>query len=82
MASAVLLILILYMIGVTSWKESAISDLGVLETLWLEAHSEILHGQMLKVHDPTLHNLRIAGVLDVCFADDIHEAQEKDDGRM
>ena len=64
------------MIGVTTWKHSPISELGVLETLWLEAHSETLHERMLLVRDPTLYNLRVAGMLGVCLADDIREALE------
>ena len=64
------------MIGVTPWKESPISELGVLEILWLEAHSETLHERMLLVRDPTLYNLRVAGMLGVCLADDIREALE------
>ena len=61
------------MVGVTSSQPPAISELGVLETLWLEAHSEDLHECMLRVEDPTLHNLRVAGMFDVCIADDVGE---------
>ena len=59
------------MVGVTSSQPSAISELGVLETWWLEAHSEVLHEQMLQVEDPTVYNLRVAGMFDVCIADDV-----------
>ena len=64
------------MVGVTSWQHPPISELGVLETLWLEAHSETLHDCMLLVCDPTLYNLQVAGMLGVCLADDIREALE------
>ena len=55
-----------------------ISELGVLETLWLEAHSEVLHERMLQVEDPTMNNLRVAGMFEVCLADDVREVVDKD----
>ena len=55
-----------------------ISELGVLETLWLEAHSEVLHERMLQVEDPTMNKLRVAGMFEVCLADDIREVVDKD----
>ena len=72
-ASVLVSILAFDMVGVTSSQPSAISELGVLETWWLEAHSEVLHEQMLQVEDPTVYNLRVAGMFDVCIADDVCE---------
>ena len=72
-ASVVLFILAFYMVSVTSSQSSLISQLGVLETLWLEAHSKVLHERMLQVEDPTVYNLRVAGMFDVCIADDVCE---------
>ena len=67
------------MVGVTSEPQPCeISELGVLETLWLEAHSEVLHERMLQVEDPTMYNLRVAGMFDVCLADDVREVLDKD----
>ena len=78
MASVILFILAFYMVGVGSSTPSVITELGVLEALWLEAHSEVLHERMLQVEDPTVHNLRVAGMFDVCLADDVREALDKD----
>ena len=72
-ASVVLFILAFYMVGGTSSQPCAISKLGVLETLWLEAHSEVLHERMVQIKDPTMNNLRVAGMFDVCIADDVAE---------
>ncbi|KAF8546560.1 hypothetical protein OG21DRAFT_1607730 [Imleria badia] len=77
-ASVLLFILAFYMIGVGSWTPSAITELGVLEALWLEAHSEVLHERMLQVEDPTVYNLRVAGMFDVCLADDVREVLDRD----
>lgn len=77
-ASVVLLILAFYMVGVDPPTPSAITELGVLETLWLEAHSHVLHERMLQVEDPTVHNLRVAGMFDVCLADDVREVLDND----
>ena len=39
----------------------------------LEAHTEVLHECMLQVEDPMMYNLRVAGMSDVCVADDVGE---------
>ena len=62
------------MVGVGPSTSVSLSELGVLETLWLEAHSDVLHARMCQVADPTLHNLRAAGMFGVCLADEVREA--------
>ena len=77
-ASVLLFILAIYMVGIAPSTPCAITGLGVLETLWLEAHSEVLHERMLQVKDPAMYNLRIAGMFDVCLADDVPEVLDED----
>lgn len=81
-ASVLLFTLAIYMVGFDSSTASAITNLGVLESLWLEAHSEVLHEHMMQVEDPTVHNLRVAGMFDVCLADIVHEVLERQHGAV
>lgn len=76
-ASVMLFILAFYMLGVTPSTPSAITTFGVLETLWLEAHSETLHERMMDVEEPTVYNLRVAGMFEVCIAEDVREVVDK-----
>ena len=43
--------------------------MSVLECLWLEAHSELLHSRLHAVEEPRLDTLRAAGMFDVCLGD-------------
>lgn len=76
-APVMLLMLSIYMLGIAPSKPSVMSELGVLETLWLEAQSEVLHEYLLRVEDPTVYNLRVGGMFDVCLADEVHDVLEK-----
>ena len=67
----------LHLVGVTALRSLTFSSLGVLETLWLESHSQLLHDHMLEIDDPSLDNLRSGGVLKFCIADELAAAEEK-----
>lgn len=67
------------MVGVTTPRSLAVSSFGVLETLWLGFHSQVLYDRMLEIDDPSLDNLRRAGTLKVCIADELAATEEKDE---
>ena len=78
-ASVTIFLLTLYLVGIKAPKSLTFSSLGVLETLWLESHSQLLHDHMLEIDDPCLDNLRSGGVLKVCIADELVEAEDKNE---
>lgn len=52
-----------------SGEHTLISGTSVLECLWLEAHSELLHSRLQTVEEPRLDTLRAAGMFDICLGD-------------
>lgn len=74
-----LFLLLFYIVGVSSPRSLPVSSLGVLETLWLESHSQRIHDRMLEVDDPSLDNLRRAGMFRVCLADELGVRRESDE---
>ncbi|KAF8552335.1 hypothetical protein OG21DRAFT_151999 [Imleria badia] len=78
-ASVALFLLLFYLVGVTSPRSVAVSSLGVLETLWLESHSQRIHERMVEVDDPSLDNLRRVGMFKVCLADELGARKESDE---
>ncbi|KAF8136907.1 hypothetical protein EV363DRAFT_1155909 [Boletus edulis] len=75
-ASVIIFILVFYMVGVTPTRPLAASSLGVLETLWLESRSQRIHERMLEVDNPSLDNLRRAGMFKVCITEELAETKE------
>ena len=70
-ASVVLCALAVCMVGRAPSAPSVLAALGVLETLWLDAHLDVLHARMRHVAAPTLHRLRVAGMVEVALADEV-----------
>ena len=72
MASFVSLILTIIIIGKgpsTRKHPTSVSGTSVLECLWLEAHSELLHSHIQTVEEPCLDTLRAAGMFEICLGD-------------
>ena len=70
-ASLVSLILAIIIIGKGPSREhpTSISGTSVLECLWLEAQSELLHSRLQTIEEPRVDTLRAAGMLDICLGD-------------
>ncbi|KAH0828806.1 hypothetical protein J3R83DRAFT_3254 [Lanmaoa asiatica] len=79
-ASVTIFLLTFYIVGVTAPRSLAVSSLGVLETWWLESHSQLLHDRMLEIDNPSVNNLRSAGMLGVCLADELATTKGHDEG--
>ncbi|KIJ63002.1 hypothetical protein HYDPIDRAFT_113497 [Hydnomerulius pinastri MD-312] len=70
-ASFVLLALASYMIRRFPPRPAHMSGVGVLEALWLEAHSQKLHESFKDIRDPSTKRLRAAGMFDICLAESV-----------
>ncbi|KIJ58815.1 hypothetical protein HYDPIDRAFT_33778 [Hydnomerulius pinastri MD-312] len=68
-ASFVLLVLASYMVRRFPPRPAHMSGVGVLEALWLEAHSQKLHESFEDIRDPSTKRLRAAGMFDICLAE-------------
>lgn len=71
-ASLILLIMVIWLTGIPSRTirpRASITGTSVLETLWIAAHSQTLHEHMVEVEDPSVENLRKAGMFQVCLGD-------------
>ena len=47
----------------------SINGVSVLETLWIAVHSQLIHEHMADVKEPSLDNLRKAGMFAICLGD-------------
>lgn len=80
--SVTISILVFCMAGVTAPSRLLpVHSLGVLQSLWLGSRSKRIHERMLEVDDPTLDNLRKAGMFKICVADELATTQEHDERR-
>jgi hypothetical protein len=57
-------------------SQASISDIGVLQILWLGYHSASIHDALQTVEHPTEASLRRAGMIDVCFASTTSREEE------
>ncbi|KAG2089818.1 hypothetical protein BD769DRAFT_419917 [Suillus cothurnatus] len=57
-------------------SQASISDIGVLQLLWLGYHSASIHDALQTVEHPTEASLRRAGMIDVCFASTTSREEE------
>ncbi|KAG8215508.1 hypothetical protein J3R82DRAFT_9153 [Butyriboletus roseoflavus] len=70
-ASLILFILVLCLIRIPSrlpQNGRSITGLSVLETLWVAAHSQTICENMVDLNDPSLDDLRRAGMFKVCLS--------------
>ncbi|KAG6370615.1 hypothetical protein JVT61DRAFT_11239 [Boletus reticuloceps] len=71
-ASLVLLILAFLLVGIPSkyaHPHSSINGVSVLETLWIAAHSRTIRDHMADIEEPSLDNLRKAGMFTIRLGD-------------
>lgn len=54
--------------------QPSVTGLSVLETLWIAAHSQTVREHMEEVDNPSLDNLRKAGMFQICLGD-VHGSQ-------
>ncbi|KAG2110051.1 hypothetical protein BD769DRAFT_1674726 [Suillus cothurnatus] len=57
-------------------SQASISDIGVLQLLWLGYHLASIHDALKTVEHPTEASLRRAGMIDVCFASTTSREEE------
>ncbi|EIW74666.1 hypothetical protein CONPUDRAFT_93831 [Coniophora puteana RWD-64-598 SS2] len=50
-------------------KSPSILSVGVLEMIWLADHDPLMRSKVGEVENPTVDNLRAAGMFEVCFTD-------------
>lgn len=48
---------------------ASVTGISVLETLWVAGHSWTLREHMKEVDEPSLDNLRKAGMIQICIGD-------------
>ena len=77
--SVTISILVFCMAGVTPPRLLPVHSLGVLQSLWLGSRPKRIHERMQEVDDPTLDNLRKAGMFKICVADELAMTQERDE---
>ncbi|KIJ14602.1 hypothetical protein PAXINDRAFT_12700 [Paxillus involutus ATCC 200175] len=68
-ASFLLFVIGFFLVGWPSRRCTSVSGVSVLETLWIAAHSQVLHERMADIDDASLDNLRAAGMFGICIAD-------------
>ncbi|KAG6370639.1 hypothetical protein JVT61DRAFT_11273 [Boletus reticuloceps] len=71
-ASLVLLILAFLLVGIPSkyaHPHSSINGVSVLETLWIALHSRTIREHMADIEEPSLDNLRKAGMFTIRLGD-------------
>ncbi|KAF9219704.1 hypothetical protein BS17DRAFT_769774 [Gyrodon lividus] len=68
-ASVVLFVVGFFLVGRPPRRSTSVSGVSVLETLWIAAHSQALYERMVDIDDPSLDNLRTAGMFGICIAD-------------
>ncbi|KAF8123873.1 hypothetical protein EV363DRAFT_1178868, partial [Boletus edulis] len=71
-ASLVLLILAFLLVGIPAKDAhpcSSINGVSVLETLWIAAHSRTIREHMADIEEPSLDNLRKAGMFTIRLGD-------------
>ena len=76
-ASLVLLVLAFVFAGMPlryAYAYPDINGVSVLETMWVAVHSWAIHEHMAKVKEPSLDNLRTAGMFMIHLGD-IHASQ-------
>ncbi|KAF8126278.1 hypothetical protein EV363DRAFT_1224592 [Boletus edulis] len=76
-ASLVLFIMVIWLTEVPSripHPSASITGISVLEILWVVSHSQTLHEHMIEIEDPSLDNLRQAGMFQISLGE-IHGPQ-------
>jgi len=70
-ASSIMLGLAVCLVGLRGHNDIVVSNVGILETLWLAEREPSLHSKFGGVGEPTVERLRAAGMFDVCLSDEI-----------
>ena len=52
-----------------AYPSPSIHGVSVLETLWIGVHSRTIHAHMTDIKEPSLDNLRKAGMFMICLGD-------------
>ncbi|EIW82819.1 hypothetical protein CONPUDRAFT_151876 [Coniophora puteana RWD-64-598 SS2] len=73
-ASLIMLVLAVYIAGVRTHDDPAVRGAGILEMLWLADRLPPLRQRLDGVAEPTVDNLRAAGMFEVCLAEKFREA--------
>ena len=71
-ASLVLLVLVFFFVGMPprrAYTRPSINGVSVLETLWVAVHSRIIREHMADIEEPSLDNLRKAGMFMIHLGD-------------
>jgi len=71
-----MLLLSMHLAGVRARGNMLVSNLGMLETLWLAGREPRLRSAFDDVHEPGTDNLRAAGMFDIWLADDVNKVHE------
>ncbi|EIW83729.1 hypothetical protein CONPUDRAFT_142341 [Coniophora puteana RWD-64-598 SS2] len=70
-ASVIMLLLAVVLAGARRDKDTlVVSSVGMLEMLWLSNRKPVLRLQLDEVQEPTMDNLRSAGMFQVCLSED------------
>ena len=76
-ASLVLFLLAFLFVGMPprrAFARPSINGISVLETLWISAHSQTIHEHIADIEEPSLDNLRKAGMFTIRLGD-IHASR-------